>query len=63
MLILTKKDKAFTLLWGIYGESALPLVPDVITCIGSPVIDSAVLTRADKNRRFEDARIYCDENT
>jgi hypothetical protein len=45
-----------------YGESALPLVPDVITCMGSPVIDSAVLTRADKTGVFEDGRIYCDEN-
>ena len=46
-----------------YGQSALPLAPDTIKTVGSPVIDSAVLTRADKKTgEPENGSVYKTEN-
>lgn len=46
-----------------YGLSALPLPPDVINTVGSPVIDTAELTRADKTTgQLIGGQIYKTEN-
>lgn len=46
-----------------YGQSALPLEPDTVKTVGSPVIDSALLTRADKKTgNLEKGLIYKTEN-
>lgn len=46
-----------------YGESALPLAPDTIRTVGSPVIDSVVFTRANKKTgELEASEIYKTEN-